>query len=382
MTQRVNGSQVGSLAPSLPAAAYLDPDVFRAEQAAVFAPSWLCVARCDAVADAGDVVTVEVSGESVLLVRGRDGRLRAFRNLCRHRGARLCLAGSANVGPAIGCPYHGWTYALDGVLIGAPNMPEMPDLVKADYGLHPVRLTEWLGYAWVTLDPDAGELAEQVDPQLVERFGTVETLKRYGVQALAPVHTITYRVASNWKAVIENFMECYHCGTLHPELTAALPQFATGWGTVSGGVGSGAALARGLGGFSLSGKATGARLPGLLDEDDRLFFGVILRPSVFLILVPDHVAVFRLIPQDAGHTTVVVDWLFDPAAAVEPGFDPSDAIELLDRTNRQDWDACERCQLGMTSSAYAAVLVPAEHVILEFHDWVRGRLAGRLAGRS
>ena len=364
-----------SLAASLPASAYRDPEVYAAEQAAIFAPSWLCVARVDQVASPGDVVPVQVSGESVLLVRDRDGVLRALRNLCRHRGAQLCRDGALTGARAISCPYHGWAYGLDGRLIGAPNMPEMPDLVKADFGLHPVRLTEWLGYVWVTLNPVAPDLAEQVDPQLVDRFGTVETLARYRIETLRVARTITYEVASNWKAVVENFMECYHCGTLHPELTAALPQFATGWGTVSGGLGAGAALAEGLAAFSLSGKGSRPRLPGLLAQDDRLFFGVILRPNVFLILVPDHVAVFRLVPRDAGHTSVVVDWLFDPAAMAEPGFDPDDAVEILDRTNRQDWDACERCQLGTASSAYSAVLVPAEQVILEFHAWVRSHLA-------
>jgi len=236
---------MASLVPSLPAAAYLDPDVYAAEQRAIFRPSWQCVARADDAPKPGDYVQVEVGGESVLLLRGADGVLRAFRNLCRHRGARLCLDPAGQVGRAISCPYHAWTYGLDGRLVGAPNLLEMPDLVKAEYGLHPVRLTEWLGYAWLTLSPDAPPLAEQVDPQLVERFGTVGTLQRYRIETLVPGRTITYQVAANWKAVVENFMECYHCGTLHPELTAALPQFASGWGTVSGGVGAGAAVSSG-----------------------------------------------------------------------------------------------------------------------------------------
>jgi glycine betaine catabolism A len=203
----------------------------------------------------------------------------------------------------------------------------------------------------------------------------VQTLPRYRIETLLPGRSITYQVAANWKSVVENFMECYHCGTLHPELTAALPQFATGWGTVSGGVGAGAALADGLAAFSASGAAARPRLPGLLDIDDRLFFGVVLRPNTFLILVPDHVAVFRLEPHGPGRTTVLVDWLFDPAVVAEPGFDPDDAVRILDITNRQDWDACERCQQGMASPGYDAVLVPSEHLITGFHQYVRDRLA-------
>jgi glycine betaine catabolism A len=373
---------MGSLQPSLPREAYLDEAVFEAERRAVFGRSWLTVCRADRLPEPGDYLVVEPAGESVLLIRGRDGVLRAFRNLCRHRGAVLCRPGAEDgqggegrFGSALSCPYHGWAYGLDGRLVGAPNMPEMPDLVKAEYGLHQVRLTEWLGYVWLNLDPDAPSLAEQVEPELVDRFGTTETLDRYRIESLVPGRTVVYDVAANWKCVVENFMECYHCGTLHPELTAALPQFATGWGTVSGGVGAGAALAPGLAAFSSSGVAVRPRLPGLLDSDDRLFFGVILRPNTFLILVPDHVALFRLEPHGPARTTVVVDWLFEPAAVTAEGFDPDDAVGLLDVTNRQDWDACERCQLGMASPAYDAVLVPSEHLVTGFHDWVRDRLA-------
>jgi glycine betaine catabolism A len=373
---------MGSLLPSLPREAYLDQAVYAAEQRAVFGSSWLTVARADQLPEPGDFLVVEPAGESVLLIRGRDGAVRAFRNLCRHRGARICRGdpseAAGRFGSAFSCPYHGWTYGLDGRLVGAPNLPEMPDLTRAEYGLHEVRLEQWLGYLWVNLDATAAPLAEQVEPELVERFGTGETLARYRIETLLPGRTISYQVAANWKAVVENFMECYHCGTLHPELTAALPQFATGWGTVSGGVGAGAVLADGRGAFSSSGLARRTRLPGLLDGDDRLFFAVILRPNTFLILVPDHVAVFRLQPHGPGHTTVLVDWLFDADAVADPSFDADDAVQLLDVTNRQDWDACERCQLGMASPAYQAVLVPSEHLITGFHQYVRDRLGGLL----
>ena len=378
---------MGSLLPSLPRESYLDEGVHVEELRRIFGRSWLTVARADQLPEPGDYLVVEPAGQSVLLIRGRDGELRAFRNLCRHRGAVLCRPdasvvaaertdeSSGRFGSAFSCPYHGWTYGLDGRLVGAPNMPEMPDLTKAEFGLHPVRLDQWLGYVWLNLDPDAGPLAGQVEPELLDRFGDVATLQRYGIETLRPGRTIRYEVAANWKAVVENFMECYHCGTLHPELTAALPQFATGWGTVSGGVGAGAALADGLQAFSASGLATRPRLPGLLDGDDRLFFGVILRPNTFLILVPDHVALFRLEPHGPGHTTVLVDWLFDADAVAAADFDPQDAVRILDITNRQDSDACERCQQGMTSPAYQAVLVPSEHLIGGFHEYVRGMLA-------
>jgi Rieske 2Fe-2S family protein len=200
-------------------------------------------------------------------------------------------------------------------------------------------------------------------------LGDLETLARYDVSSLRVGRRIEYDVASNWKCVVENFMECYHCASIHPELTQALPQFASGWGTVSSGTGAGATLADGLTGFSMSGRSSRPRLPGLLDSDDRLFFAVILRPNALMILMPDHVVVFRLEPLGAASCRVVVDWLFSADEIDREEFDPSDSVELLDVTNRQDFEACQRCQIGMMSPEYRGVLVPSEHVVIDFHDY-------------
>jgi Rieske 2Fe-2S family protein len=360
---------VHGLVSTPPGSFYLDEAVFVAEQRGIFARSWICVARVDAVAEPGRFVRVSVAGQDLIVVRGREGELRAFKNLCRHRGAALCVERTGQFGRSIRCSYHAWTYGLDGSLVAAPNMREMPDLVKDEHGLLTVRVAQWLGYVFVNLDPAADSLSEQVRPQLEDRLGDTATFDRYRIEDLVVGDSRTYDVASNWKSIIENFMECYHCATLHPELTAALPQFRSGYGTVSGGVGSGAHFAEGRDAFSLSGAGVRPRLPDLLESDDRLFYGVVLRPNVFVILVPDHVAVFRIEPQAAGHTRVVVDWLFDAAQAAQDDFDPYDAVGLLDLTNRQDFAACERCHIGMRSPDFRGVLVPAERVITEFYDW-------------
>lgn len=362
------------LVPTLAGSSYTDADVFQLEKRRIFERSWMCVGHGSEVASAGRYLRAEVGDESVLIVRGRDGALRAFLNMCRHRGTRLCVEGSGTLPKSIRCIYHGWTYGLDGRLIAAPNMKDMPDLVKADYGLHPVAVTEWIGYVWVNLDPQASPLAEQVQPQLLARLGSLDTLDRYGIADLEVGATITYDVQANWKALVENFTECYHCSTLHPELTAALPDFASGYGTISGGVGHGAALAENMRGFSLSGNASRPPLPGLLPGDHRLFHGIILLPNAFLILVDDHVAVFRLEPQAPERTRVLVDWLFDADVMAADGFDPSDAVDMLDLVNRQDFDACERCQQGMRSRRFEGVLVPAEHLITGFHDYLRAAM--------
>jgi Rieske 2Fe-2S family protein len=355
-----------NLLAALPGRYYTDPAIFELDQRQIFRRSWLCVGRADALSEPGRYRRIELGEESVLVVRGRDGELRAFLNLCRHRGAQLCSEESGSFSRTIRCTYHSWSYGLDGRLLAAPNMRDMPDLVRADYGLHPVRAEQWLGYLWLNLDPEAQPLAAQVEPQLAERLGD-GVLERYGIERLGVAATIDYSVAANWKSIIENFMECYHCASIHPELTAALPQFRSGYGTISDGMAAGASFAEHVDGFSLSGRATHPRLPGLGPSDDRLFYGLVLRPNVLLILVPDHVALYRLEPLGPGHTRVTVDWLFDRDTMAGDGFDATDAIALLDITNRQDFDACERCQRGMRSAAYSGVLVPAEHVITDFY---------------
>jgi len=362
-----------SLHKGLGREAYLDPERFEAEQRMIFARSWNCVGRSAELGKPGAYLTGQVAGESILVVRQRNGSLRAFRNLCRHRGARLCLEPTGALDKAIRCPYHAWTYGLDGHLIAAPNASEMPDLDKAERSLLQVPVEEWAGYAWVRLAGE-GTLAEQVEPQLQERFGSLEPFARYQLDRLAVGHRVTYDVASNWKSIVENFMECYHCASLHPELTEAVPEFASGYGTVSGGVGRGAAFAGTLEGFSRSHRAWRPRLRGLLEEDDRLFFGVVLLPGCLAVLVPDHVAFFRIEPLAPGRTLVHVDWLFEPDEVARADFDPSDSVELLDLTNRQDFSACERCQLGATSEAFETVLAPPEHIIENFHRFVAERL--------
>jgi Rieske 2Fe-2S family protein len=360
------------LLPTLPARYYTDQEVFDRERERVFGGGWMCLDRTEAVAAPGSFAVHEVAGESVLLLRGKDGALRAFHNVCRHRGARLCTEPAGTLRKSVRCSYHGWSYGLDGRLAGAPSLAQLPRGTRERYGLLPVRLTEWLGYAWVNLDGRAPPLAETASERAAAVLGDEGKLVRYRIAELRRVRALRYDVAANWKTLTENFMECYHCAPLHPELTAVLPQFASGRGTLAGG-GRGAAFAPGTG-YSLSGRAAGPRLPGLRPDDDQLH-ALVLFPSAFVVLTPDHVAVYRLQPRSADRTTLVVDTLFAADQADRPDFDPDDTVALRDVTVRQDIEAVERCQLGMRSRAYEhGVLVPAEHAVLGFYRDLLGAL--------
>ncbi|GAA2050406.1 aromatic ring-hydroxylating oxygenase subunit alpha [Williamsia deligens] len=358
------------LLPTLPGSAYTDPAVFARETDRIFGRRWMCAVRVADVPSTGRFATVEVGGESILAVRGRDGSLRAFLNACRHRGALICTDETGAVRRNLQCPYHAWTYGLDGALVAAPNMTSLGDIDRTRHGLVPVTSREWLGYLWVCLADDPPSFEDTVIGAVTDRLGDATMIDRWGVDDLALAHRETYEVAANWKLIVENFMECYHCATIHPELTAVLPEFADGLAAQYY-VGHGAEFATEVDGFTVDGSAGAAALPGLGSEVDRRYYAITVNPTVFVNLVPDHVIVHRMFPRAVDRTTVVCDWLYAPDVVAD-GTDVSAGVDLFHRVNVQDFDACERTQPGMSSRAYAAggVLVPAEHHIAQFHQWV------------
>ncbi|WP_277209905.1 aromatic ring-hydroxylating oxygenase subunit alpha [Isoptericola croceus] len=365
-----------SLIKTLPGSAYSDPEMFAREQELIFEKMWFCAARSADVGKPGAFKTVQVGRESILVTRSRSGEARAFFNICRHRGAQLCTEESGEVKRSFQCPYHAWTYDLDGKLVAAPNLTKMPDVDRLEYGLRKVAVREWLGYVWVCLAAEAPPFEESVMGDVRTRLGDIESIDHYGVENLELGRRITYDVKANWKLIIENFMECYHCATIHPELTEVLPEFADGFAAQFF-VGHGAEFGEDVKGFTVDGSEGFDRIPGVTEDQDRRYFAVTIRPQVFLNLVPDHVILHRMYPLAPDRTIVECDWLYLPDV-VASGKDVSHSVELFHRVNQQDFDACERCQLATNSRVYAdgGVLVPSEHHISAFHEWVLEALQG------
>ena len=363
-----------SLLPTLAGSYYTDPAVFAAEQEQIFEAMWFCAVRSADIAAPGEFRTVQVGRENVLVSRAGDGGARAFLNVCRHRGSTLCAEESGSVKNTFRCSYHAWSYGLDGRLVAAPNLVKMPDIDRVEFGLRRVRVREWLGYVWVCLAADPPSFEEDVIEACAERLADREAVERYGIDGLTVGRRIRYDVRANWKLVIENFMECYHCATIHPELTHVLPEFAGGYAAQSY-VGHGAEFGPRVSGFTVDGSPGLDRIAGLAEEQDRRYFAVTIKPQVFLNLVPDHVILHRMFPMAVDRTIVECDWLYLPEV-VASGRDLSLSVELFDRVNRQDFDACERCQPGMSSRSYTdgGVLVPSEHHIAELDDWLRDRI--------
>jgi len=363
--------------PTLPGRYYTDPAVFDAEQRNIFSRQWVYACRVQDVPSPGRFIRVTVGDENVLVVRGRDEVLRAFLNVCRHRGATLCAADSGEVGRAIRCPYHAWSYRLDGSLRSAPNWGEtMAAADKGELGLHPVHLAEFHGLVWVNLAAEPAPLDRFLWAQLDYRLGGDRAkFLRYDLGSLAAGKRIDYTVAANWKIIQENFQECYHCSTIHPELVDTLPQFRD-ISKLPGYLADGYDFAPGKASFSVTGQALLPLLPGLTERDERRYYGMVLRPNCFLSLLPDHVIVHRFQPLAPDLTVVICEWLFPPETIA--GYDVADTVELFHLVNEQDFAATEACQPNMRSRAYAkgGILVPLEQEIIGrwYYDWYRASM--------
>jgi glycine betaine catabolism A len=365
------------LQEALPRPMYVDPVHWAREREAVLFREWFCVGRrADLGLDAPERVTaVDVVGESVLVASDQQGRLHAAYNVCRHRGSQLIPATPGKDRPSclaarsLRCPYHSWTYALDGRLLRAPHADDAP---VEDLGLHKVAVQEWAGFVFVHLTPDEA-------PSLESVVATVDSrLANYELGRLVTGHTLDYEVAANYKVLLENYNECYHCGPVHPELSRLVPAFAGGGAALDweGGV----EHRDGAWTFTLTGTTDRAPLPRLSEEERRRHKGELVYPNLLISCSADHVAAFELRPVAVDWTRVICRLLFDPQETARPDFDPTDAGELWDLVNRQDWAVCESVQRGMSSRAYThGWFAPMEDESLDIRRWLLPRLE-RLGG--
>src|SRR6266700_1778966 len=349
-------------ASTLPGRYYYDPVIYEQELERIFGQMWVCVGWAETLTDPGAYQVVTVGRESVIVVRDQQHVLRAFLNVCRSRGSRLCREATGRLKGSLQCRYHAWTYGLDGRLIGAPNVLNDEYFDRTLYGLVPVALEVWEGLIWLNLADDPAPMTTQVDEPIIERFGSYEPLAHYGLERLRVGKTVNYDVQANWKLLLENFLECYHCGPMHPELCQLLPAFRSG--KADYGAGEAATLVETAEAFTITGKASRPPLPGLSSEEQRSYYGIVVTPNVLLNLLPDHVVIHILCPQGPTHTRVECKWLFDPEVMRRTDFDPMDAVEIFDIVNKQDWEVCEMAQLGVISKAFAAGGI---YVLIEWH---------------
>ena len=332
--------------PTLSGRHYHAQEVFELEREKVFFREWFYAGRADHAPEPGDFLTVDVVGESILVVRGQDLKLRGFYNVCRHRGSRICdpeTTGHAK--GAIKCPYHAWSYSYDGRLIGTPLVA--PDEVdRSSLSLWPVHVDVWQGFVFVHLgEPEEGvresfehqsDLPLQYEPWRMDELRTAE-------------QTVT-ELRANWKILVENYNECLHCPTVHPELVAVAPTFRKGlvfeegrddWGVSMEGAG-----------YTATGTTTIPVMPGLTESQANAMHGASVFPNMFIDLTGTVVIATRMQPRGPEHTTVITDYLFRPEAIEAPGFDATETVEFAELVAQQDYVVCERVQHGVRSQAF------------------------------
>ena len=333
---------------TLPARYYADPALFERERERFQRRLWVCIGRLEDLPDRGRYAVRDIAGDSVIVVNAGAGAVRAFYNVCRHRGTQLCdpVQPDGQFAGAIQCPYHAWTYDYDGRLVGAPHMDGSPGFRRDEFPLNAVAAGVWDGFVFVRLSPDGVTLREHLG-------GLAEKFAPWDMATLVRAHRIVYDVRANWKLIVQNFNECLHCPTLHPQLNK-LSHYLGGENeplraTYMGGRMD---LNDGIETMSMDGTRRRDLLPGLRPDDCRRVYYYSVFPNFLISPHPDYVMAHTLWPEAPDRTRIVCEWHVHPAERAKPGFDLSDVTEFWDLTNRQDWHVCERAQAGISSRGY------------------------------
>ena len=344
----------------LPRASYLDADVLDWERTNVFG-RWSCLCRSSELSGQPGLKAFSVGGSGVLLARDQQGTLRAFENACRHRGHELLPCGGSAEPRAIVCPYHAWTYDFDGSLRGAPGFKTAQDFDAATLGLMQLPVQEWHGWVFVDASGVAGDFADHI--------GALEGIVApYATETLVTAASHEYDVAANWKVVVENYQECYHCSMIHPELCKVSPPESGENIELDGDwVGGWMELRPDAQTMSLDGHSDGAVMARLDEEQRRTVMYVAVMPNLLISLHPDYVMSHLLTPLAPDLTRIQCNWSFPAETVAREGFDPSYAVDFWDLTNRQDWSACESVQRGMNTPHFTpGPLAPAEDGVYHF----------------
>jgi Rieske 2Fe-2S family protein len=369
---------------------YTDPEIFATDMERIFQRYWLYAGHVSQIANPGDFFTFEVGPESLVVIRGRDQRINALFNVCRHRGARVCLEESGHA-KRLTCPYHHWVYDCDGALLSARLMSE--DFDRSPYGLHRAHVRVVEGLVFVCLADEAPAFED------VERDFSL-MLRPHGLPEAKVCHKKIYQIRCNWKIIAENFSECYHCGPTHPEY-CRIVGYALANDSKKGAAEEAERLAQGearwkakglhvgvmawradamhvcrrrplLGDYvsqSLDGKPV-APLMGTLPDWDAGLVTMMTRPNFYLEMTSDHAWITHLKPRTTTMTDVEVSWLVRNDAVEGVDYDVDRLTELWRITAEQDWIICESNQAGVASCRYQpGPFAPSESQIQVFDQW-------------
>ena len=338
-------------AHALPARYYAGEAMLAMEQRAVFARSWQLVARWEQLAEPGDHVVDQVGGVPLLLVRGQDGVLRAFPNVCRHRAGPLALCDGKGA-RALHCKYHGWTYTLEGQLRSAPEMQGAADFRVEDIRLPPYRVHEWQGLVFVALD-EAVPSFGQVYGGIAERIAPID------LAAMRYLRRDTYDIDCNWKVYVDNYLEGYHLPHVHPGLSRVLDYRAYetelfAWHSL---------------------QSSPLRNSTDIYGDGEAFYYFIY-PNVMLNIMPGRLQTNRILPLGPGRCRIVFDYYYAQDAAAQARMEADRGFS--DEVQNEDIGICEAVQRGLASGAYTpGRLCPKrEGGVWHFQNLLRAAYAG------
>lgn len=341
---------------TLPARYYTDPAVLAAEREQLFARSWQYVGDAGRLTEPGDFLAREVAGAGIVLVRDDGGELRGFHNVCAHRGSRIVDA-ETGCRRRLQCPYHGWSYRLDGSLLAAPDFPEDALDPEAD-GLRSVRVETLGPMAFASLSDDPAPLSETMGDVRAE-------LAPYAIDEFARVRTVEYPVECNWKVYVDNYLECDHCDLNHPSFVDSLAMDDYEIAAAEDHVAQYGAIHR----------------DSDMDSpyDDRVdpsvagrYFSAWVWPNVTIDVTPRSLEVARVRPDDHDRTTVVVDY-YNREGAVTDAWE--EGFAFSSQVMREDVALCERQHAGLAGGTFEqGRLGPAEHGVHRFQTLVRERL--------
>jgi Rieske 2Fe-2S family protein len=366
---------------TLPSAWYYDHAHYARELEAVWYQDWVCVGRNEDVPRPGDFVVAEIGNERLIVTRDGDGRPRVFHNTCRHRGSTLCRETRGHFpNGRIVCPYHSWTYSLAGELLATPVRIELADFRHEDHRLYEAHVDVWGGFLFVNLS--------DTPPVALREFLGAEArnVEAWPLGELVTVQRDESTLACNWKVFWENYSECYHCPRIHPELCRIVPVYREGVLSYADRPHPPSAdapadprprVAPGLRTWTLDGQTT---LP-LIDGPDETLrsAGMVFASftaSMYVVAHPDYVRSVRVMPTGPESVQLTVDWLLPAGVATTHAASVERMLELGRLVIAQDGRVCEINQQGLRSRRHRhGVLVPQEHALWQFHQWLRSRLA-------
>lgn len=316
-------------AETIPSAWYTDPAFHAWDNESIFSHHWQCAGHVSRVSRAGDYFLIDVAGNPLIVVRGKDEQVRAFYNVCRHRGGPLEVEESGCV-KALQCKYHGWTYWLDGMLRGVPEFDYVQLFDRKDYGLIPVKLETWEGLIFVNLSENPAPLNDFV-AGISERIAPIRLADKKFYRK------VEYQIRCNWKVYVDNYLEGYHLPYVHPELnklldyrnyvTETFPWYSLQYSPFAGG-------------------------DNLYRAEKGEAFYYFIFPNIMLNILPGRLQTNLVLPLAQDKTLVIFEYYYDDVTSPRALQIIAEDIDYSDRVQQEDIEICERVQMGLNSPAY------------------------------